>query len=730
MLKLKKHNTLVIFMTLFTVFFCVGNAKGEENNETFWQRLLISYDNWVNMWGYDMSNSTLSPSDYWVNNNWKTETMFSYSASTREYKPWVSKIDDNHIALHNLMKDFCGLFQTDEDLTLVGELDIDNMTITFQPQEYADGYIFASGAENGNNNYSYEELQPVTINVEQSSTWSFLYTALAIGNNANVFALYKLNEGTETYSATIGMCGFSLRGKSKVVSYIFYPTYASVKPSDNPITEIQSIVLTTPSEVYENPNITDPITVKKGDETLDVSVTSYPDRDNLYRYVIELETPLTEVGTYTITIPKGLIGNKAYSSNEFTNGNANPELTYSFTIVNIEELYYDFNLVSSDPANGETLDRLSQFKLTFASPVSINEVYVSDIKGIGNGTVTVDESDANSVIITLGSEHVNAGEYTFSFPQGVFGDAKYGENFTVGHANPAFEVKYTISGKYQMFYDLEPTEINPKASETYDEVTEAKITFDVPVVINEEVAATAFMYKDSYQQSNPISSIVVSSDDNKTVIVTFTNPLVEAGLYYITIPQGSIGDATYGIDYTYGHANKEFSFRYKISGNGLLKYDFEYVTTEPTDNQSVDRLETITLTFDAPVAINEALASGLKCGDVAVKSVAVDEADNKTVVVTLDSEIVEAGNYTISFPQGLFGDTAYGEAFKAGHASPAFDLTYTVTGNAGIDGVMMDGENGAVEFFNLQGVKVNQENLAPGIYIRKSGNKAEKVCIR
>ena len=126
----------------------------------------------------------------------------------------------------------------------------------------------------------------------------------------------------------------------------------------------------------------------------------------------------------------------------------------------------------------------------------------------------------------------------------------------------------------------------------------------------------SFMYKDSKYVSNPISSITVSPDDDKTVIVTFTNPLIEAGLYYITIEKGAIGDTTYGIDYTYGHANKQFQFR------------------------------------------------------------------------------------------------------------------YTISGASGVDDIAVDRENGDEEYFSLQGIKVSKENLAPGIYIRKSGKKTEKVWIR
>ena len=46
----------------------------------------------------------------------------------------------------------------------------------------------------------------------------------------------------------------------------------------------------------------------------------------------------------------------------------------------------------------------------------------------------------------------------------------------------------------------------------------------------------------------------------------------------------------------------------------------------------------------------------------------------------------------------------------------------------GIEGVEVDAVNGVVEYFNLQGVKV--EAPANGLYIRRQGAKVEKVIVK
>mgnify|MGYP004448005945 FL=1 len=49
---------------------------------------------------------------------------------------------------------------------------------------------------------------------------------------------------------------------------------------------------------------------------------------------------------------------------------------------------------------------------------------------------------------------------------------------------------------------------------------------------------------------------------------------------------------------------------------------------------------------------------------------------------------------------------------------------------AGIDSIAADEEGGAAEVYTLQGVKTNERDLAPGIYVRRAGDKATKVLVK
>lgn len=58
------------------------------------------------------------------------------------------------------------------------------------------------------------------------------------------------------------------------------------------------------------------------------------------------------------------------------------------------------------------------------------------------------------------------------------------------------------------------------------------------------------------------------------------------------------------------------------------------------------------------------------------------------------------------------------------------DMTVTLTTPvAGVDAPMVDDSSAPVEYYNMQGVRVEQP-LAPGLYIRRQGSKATKVLVR
>lgn len=109
-----------------------GNAQSIED---LWSRILIPFDYDYTFYGYDLRESSLDPSEYWVDYNWEEgeeiDLWGGTSGGNSNYiiRPYVTRLDENHVLLHGLLKDFCGLFDTSDDYTLVGEVNAEDMTI-------------------------------------------------------------------------------------------------------------------------------------------------------------------------------------------------------------------------------------------------------------------------------------------------------------------------------------------------------------------------------------------------------------------------------------------------------------------------------------------------------------------------------------------------------------------------------------------------------------------------
>ena len=141
-----------------------------------------------------------------------------------------------------------------------------------------------------------------------------------------------------------------------------------------------------------------------------------------------------------------------------------------------------------------------------------------------------------------------------------------------------------------------------------------------------------------------------------------------------------------------------------------------------------------------PLTIANTYAKATVKGSGAAALVAA--TDNKTIAVTAtDVVAIGEGNafhntLTVSTPATVFA-TVTPEAINAIQAWAAFNEGYGFNGapalnwqkgdrlNSGIDAIQQD--NAPVEYFNLQGVRVDRPTR--GLYIRRQGNTATKVIL-
>ncbi len=105
--------------------------------------------------------------------------------------------------------------------------------------------------------------------------------------------------------------------------------------------------------------------------------------------------------------------------------------------------------------------------------------------------------------------------------------------------------------------------------------------------------------------------------------------------------------------------------------------------------------------------------------------------------VLVDTDVKD---YTLSCPSalGTISDdgktfTATGSGYHAltvncgGHTAT---IAVTVNGNGGIGDITDDDSDKPVEYYNLNGVRLSGDTLAPGIYIRRQGSTVSKITVR
>lgn len=115
----------------------------------------------------------------------------------------------------------------------------------------------------------------------------------------------------------------------------------------------------------------------------------------------------------------------------------------------------------------------------------------------------------------------------------------------------------------------------------------------------------------------------------------------------------------------------------------------------------------------------------------------VTKVDGKDVVSTTDANAdvtfvsTEAG-LLVKFKDGqylMFNGTKFIKADNGGALTPVIVFMSSSNVSTGVETVEFD-ENAEAQYFNLNGVQVKAENLTPGLYIVRQGNKVSKQVIR
>ncbi len=322
--------------------------------------------------------------------------------------------------------------------------------------------------------------------------------------------------GTYTYTIPAG-CITTADGEEFTGTFTFKidNPFALVNraPGDKPVSQVSNIALQFSKEVTMTlPE--EPIIIKGAE---DYKIT----KGDVYgpSVVFQLQavndasvTSITKIGTYTYTLPAGVITS--------TEGEVFPETTFTFTVAE------PFDIVSVSPK--ETTE-LSKIEITFSAPVanvktphglSILDNYWMPVEGVKIKDDVVFSDDRKTVTLELDNPITTIGTYSIDIYNDIFtSESGMGNSYgsyaiSVIDPTPRFELNYSEGERVKQLGDLEIT---------FKNVNEVKLVEGAdPIIVyipgDSEVEGTATLA------------------GNK-ITVSF-GELTEEGIYTYAIPEG------------------------------------------------------------------------------------------------------------------------------------------------------------------------------------------------
>lgn len=112
----------------------------------------------------------------------------------------------------------------------------------------------------------------------------------------------------------------------------------------------------------------------------------------------------------------------------------------------------------------------------------------------------------------------------------------------------------------------------------------------------------------------------------------------------------------------------------------------------------------------------------------------VDSEISLSIVPTDNTQLEDIADVSLTGKQLTIKPKTFGDAslrlrsVSRGHVA-YHDIAIKIA-KVGVDDVAVDADDSAIEYFNLQGIRVDADNLTPGIYVRRQGNKTAKVIVK
>ena len=240
------------------------------------------------------------------------------------------------------------------------------------------------------------------------------------------------------------------------------------------------------------------------------------------------------------------------------------------------------------------------------------------------------------------------------------------------------------------------------------EPTAASTLYAAPIVVNEAVTIKAIAVKEGLNDS-PVATAAYTIKGNEPVgdgiVFNFADPTTLTPSYDPTKGEadGTTGNLLYNVsDVAFTNGTVSVTTTKGTSTDARIYY-------QPSKSASQYRIyKGSTLTVATT-------------GDAAIANI-IFTLNNTKVGVTPEWTKTDDGKVFTYAPNAKSASFAISENMQINK------IEVILEGGAGVEGVVADDAEAPVEYYNLQGVRVAEPES--GLYIRRQGNKVEKVVIR
>lgn len=260
-------------------------------------------------------------------------------------------------------------------------------------------------------------------------------------------------------------------------------------------------------------------------------------------------------------------------------------------------------------------------------------------------------------------------------------------------------------------------EVSTEATYTYTGTEDVTLTANFGHMLSVNIAAGGSIVSIVNGETNEAIANNTVVDPNTQVVVTVTPPEGKTTVVSVNDGTGIICDQNIYAFRINENSNVNFTFDDKVLtlqiavvGDGTVECwsatpdDGE--TTDGTQYQDGDRIA-----YGSDIHFWAKPADGKDLTAVSM------ETNGTTTDLTIGNDIWQLEDGT-------------GRYYMPVYVEDSIVITFTFSETQGIDGIGIDPANGPVEYYNLQGIRVDAENLVPGFYIVRQGNTAKKVLIQ